>query len=314
MSATRARRVPDFFIAGAPRCGTTALYRYLRGHPGLFLPHTKEPCHLCPDLDSGSADDAVRFMRDEERYFALYRDVPAELPAGEACVLYMYSAAAVRLIGELSPRARLIVMLRDPVEQIYSHHAVRRAGGEEDLDFAAALDAEGDRAHGRRLPARPRNLAMYQYRRVAHYSEPLERLFEHFGRDRVRVMLLEELSREPARLLGETLEFLGVDPSYAGEFGVINANRTPGRGPLSGALRSTRVVSGAKRIVPHRLRPAAARVAELLLRSGSREQPRAPMDEFVHRRLIDEFQPEVARLSVLLGRDVADFWPGYGGR
>ncbi|HUG98263.1 MAG TPA: sulfotransferase [Gammaproteobacteria bacterium] len=306
----RARRAPDFFIAGAPRCGTTALYEYLRRHPQIFMPHTKEPCHLCPDLDSGSEDDAVRFMRDADRYFALFDGIQADRVAGEACVLYLYSTEAPRLITEISPRARIIVMLRDPVEQVYSHHATRRAGGEEDLDFAAALEAEADRAAGRRLPRVARNLRMYQYREVARYSGPLAAYLDHFGTERIRVMLLEEFSADPQAMYRATLEFLGVDPEFRPDFDIVNANRTVG-GLIAGAARSTRLITTAKAVVPRRWREPAARLGGRLLRAGSREEPRPPMDPAIRRRLVDEFRPEVDRLSQLLGRDLTAVWPDY---
>lgn len=130
----------------------------------------------------------------------------------------------------------------------------RRAGGDEDLDFSDALAAEHDRATGRHRPPRPRTIAMYQYRAVARYVEPLRRYVDHFGRERVRVMLLEDLARDPARLYAETCTFLGVEPSFRPRFEVVNANHVLRARRLFAPLRSARLIAAGRRVTPSLIR------------------------------------------------------------
>ena len=154
-------------------------------------------------------------------------------------------------------------------------------------------------------------LPMNRYKWAARYTEHVARYLDHFGRDRVRVMLLEELSAEPERLYGETLEFLGVDTSFRPAFEVVNANRVVRATLPMRILRSPRLILAARRLVPRKLRPRAGRLAGAVLDAGLRESVRTPMDPALRRRLIGEMRPEVALLSELLGRDLARSWPVY---
>ena len=104
---------PNFFIVGAPRCGTTFLYETLRRHPDVFMPERKEPGFFCPDLDTGSSADSVFFVRDRDAYLRLFRDGAGCRLRGEATTWYLYSQAAPRLIHAHAPGAKIIAILRD---------------------------------------------------------------------------------------------------------------------------------------------------------------------------------------------------------
>src|SRR5437667_5641216 len=103
-------RLPNFFIVGAPRCGTTALYTYLRQHPDIFLPETKEPHYFNRDMNSGGA------IRDHKEYLSLFAGAQGRARVGEASVYYLSSAYAAREISKVCPGAKIIVMLRNPVD------------------------------------------------------------------------------------------------------------------------------------------------------------------------------------------------------
>ena len=176
-----APRYPDFLIVGAPRCGTTFMYRYLNEHPQIYMSPTKEPQHFATDLDSGSYLDSVSFLRDRDAYKALFAGARADQLAGEASTWHLYSQEAAANIKVANPDARIIIMLRDPVEMLYSLHGRRLYGGSEDLrSFADALDAEADRRQGRRIPPRARNVQALLYRDVGRYSEQVKRYLDLF--------------------------------------------------------------------------------------------------------------------------------------
>jgi hypothetical protein len=140
-------RIPDFFIVGAPKCGTTAMYRWLAAHPEVFVP-VKEIHYFGSDLAHR------RPPVSEERYRALFADaVAAHRAVGDVAVWYLMSESAVEEIHAFNPDARIIVMLRRPDDMLYSLHSQLLYSGEEDLlDFGAALDAESERAQGRSIP------------------------------------------------------------------------------------------------------------------------------------------------------------------
>src|SRR5262249_50339658 len=141
-------RKPDLFIVGAPRCGTTAMYTYLGQHPDIFMSARKEPHFFGTDFSSPALD------RDEQTYLALFTGARNETRAGEASVFYLCSRRAAKEIHAFSPSARIIIMLRNPVEMMYSLHSRHVLTGNEDInDFGTALAAAAERKRGLHLPA-----------------------------------------------------------------------------------------------------------------------------------------------------------------
>ncbi|MBA2377600.1 MAG: sulfotransferase, partial [Rubrobacter sp.] len=215
---------PDFFIVGAPRCGTTFMYEYLSRHPQIFMSPAKEPQYFATDLDSGSYLDSLTFLRDRNRYLSLFEGAQPGQLTGEGSTWYLYSREAARNIKAANAEARIIIMLRDPVEMLYSLHGRRVYGGSEDLlNFGDALAAEEDRKRGLRMPARARNIQALFYRDVGRYTEQVQRYLDTFGQEQVQVIIFEEFRADPATAYRETLEFLGVDPTVVPDFEVVNA-------------------------------------------------------------------------------------------
>lgn len=176
------------------------------------------------------------FVRDREQYRALFAPARKEKRVGEASVFYLFSRLAAEEIRRWKPSARIIVMLRNPVDMMHSLHAQFVGFGNEDiLDFEAALAAEEDRKEGRRRQRFPRYpVQVLHYREVARYAPQVSRYLDAFGRERVHVILYDDLERDPARVFRRTCMFLGVDPSFAPEFRVVNSNCRP---PLAAGLR-----------------------------------------------------------------------------
>lgn len=210
--------IPTFFIVGAPRCGTSSLYTYLTAHPRVFMSTPKEPHHFGSDLQF-----RWRPYADRARYLALFAGARADQIAGEASVLYLYSKSAPREIQELSPSAKIIIMLRDPLEMVSSLHAHNLILLYEDLaDIEQAIAAEDDRRLGRRMPLSCIPELSLQYTTLGKYAEHVQRYQETFGPDRVKCILFEELKGEPQRVYAETLAFLGLEPVGPPDFTAHN--------------------------------------------------------------------------------------------
>jgi hypothetical protein len=284
------------------------MYTHLRQHPEVFLPHTKEPKYFCSDLDSGSDADSDFFIRDEEQYLALFADTGGAKRVGEACVFNLFSSVAASRIKAKSPDAKIIVMLRDPVEQMYSFHSLRRRNATEDLDFEAALEAEADRREGRRLPKLARNVKMYQYRAVASYADQVARYFDAFGRENVHVIIFDDFVRDPATCYRRALEFLGLDPDFRPSFEIVNAHAMNTSPSLARLLRDPAVIQPMKRLFPRALHAPLGRLRDRLRKWNQKSGTRAPVDPELRNRLRGELAPDVARLSVLLGRDLTAIW------
>jgi hypothetical protein len=307
-----AKRRPNLFIIGAPKAGTTSLYEYLRGHPDVYMSPVKEPAYFSPDVPP----QKVRFAygRDEDRYLQLFAGARDERFLGEASTYYIYSRQAPRLIHEFEPEARIVAMLRNPVEMAWALHGQRAAHGREPIaDFGEALAAD-ERPDAGGIERRAQVDKVGRYRDRARYAEQLEHWFEVFGRDRCHVIVFEEFAADTGTEFRRLLEWLDIDPDYRPEsFAVHNPSHRVRRGALRSAI-NTRVGRWAtQRLLPRIVGfERAARLADGVRRSdvGRTPEKRKPIGEGVRRQLEADLRPDVDRLSEMLGRDMAAFWFG----
>jgi hypothetical protein len=290
---------PNFFIVGAPRCGTTALYSYLRQHPDVFLPEYKEPHYFNTDMASGGA------IRDEEKYLALFAPAKDKKRVGEASVYYLSSQIAPRAIKDFCPTAKIIIMLRNPVEVMYALHAHHLAAWIEDVwDFETALALEADRQLGRRLPRGNKDPHKLFYRQTVHFAQHVRNYRDLFGTENLHVIIYDDFKRDSAQAFRQTCSFLGVNPDLSIDFPVIWSN--PGfRSPTLAKLlqhppRFARVAG--RILLPRKLR---YRLVGTLWTWNSIRTPRPPLPVDVRKRLAAELAPEVEELSALLGRDLS---------
>jgi hypothetical protein len=306
VDAAALRLLPDFLIVGAPRCGTTFMYEYLDQHPQIYMSPIKEPQHFATDLDSGSYLDSLSFMRDRQTYMALFDGARADQLTGEASTWHLYSKDAARNIKAANPEARIIIMLRDPVEMLYSLHGRRHYGGSEDLaDFGEALAAEEDRKHGRRISPKARNVTALFYRDVGRYHDQVKRYLDVFGRDRVQIIIFEDFRADPAAAYRQTLDFLGVDTGFEPDFNVVNASAARRSWRLQQLLLSPHVIRAARIVFPRRVRPYVGRIWDSI---NTRDEKRSPLDPRVAASLREELEPDVQRLGALIGRDLTAVW------
>ncbi|HEY3248023.1 MAG TPA: sulfotransferase [bacterium] len=298
MTAVATATRPDFFIVGAPKCGTTSLYRWLSEHPDVYMSPRKEPHYFCPDLYS------PRYVHDEPAYLALFSKAAGQSRAGEASVYYLYSREAARRIHAFDPQARIIMMLRRPVEMIHSLHSQRLFSGHEEIeDFEEALTAEPARKRGFNLPPNPYPIPCLFYREVGRYAAQVARYLDVFPRSRVHVIIFDDFVRDPAATFGDVCRFLGVDPEFRPDFAPANTNTTI-RSPR---LRDWMKFSPATRALARAVMPRPLRrgLAERLHQLNRRATPRPPMSAALRRGLQAEFAADVAALGALLDRDLS---------
>jgi hypothetical protein len=297
---------PNLFMVGAPKCGTTSMYEYLRQHPQIFFPYdenygrTKEPHYFCPELDIGERDS----IKDESEYLALYRGSELAQWRGDASVLYLFSEQAPARIKQFCPEARILIMLRPPVEQMRSRHAncLRHAGAREDIvDFHEAVDAGEDRRNGRRIPPHTSLPKCLDYFSVASFAPQVERYLDTFGRDAVKVVLLEDVTAAAEKTYGEVLAFLEIDGEFQPEFRVYN--EAPGHSLLErtvlGIYRSPTIKRMVQTVAPYKTRHRILNGIRTLVRD--RPTKASHSDDELRRRC----RPDVERLSRLIERDLS---------
>jgi hypothetical protein len=288
-----------FFIVGAPKCGTTALAQWLGAHPQVCMSRPKEPQFFAEDIFGHQ-----RNVTDLDRYLRCFESSGQPKHLGEASTCYLASPSAAERIKAFSPQAKIIVMLRDPVEVMYSLHSERVFSNMEQIrDFALALDAESDRiwTAGR---FRGERVMRPSYRRMVRFSEQLRRYFGVFSRDEVHVVVYDDLLRSAAKVYAGALDFLGLDDDGRNDFAAMNANKYARSLPLQGFIDDP---ASRLRHVGRLLLPKMARsyIARAVSRLNTVEEPRPAMNFDLRERLVREFEPEVAELSSILERDLS---------
>jgi len=307
-------RRPDTFIVGAPKSGTTSLYAYLREHPDVFMSREKEPEYFAPDVVHMRRTGALSYPDDEARYLALFKAAATETRVGEASASYLASRAAPGLIRKFAPDARIIVMLRNPVDLVYSLYEHRVTHGSEWIgDFESALAADDDRRHGRRLQLGRGGIGA-AYRDYASLGEQLERWLDAFPRERVHTIVFDDFIADTAGAYARVLRYLEVDPDFRpASFTVRNARHRVRSGPVRVLLNN-----GLTRWLSRSATPAlvgerrAAKLANRFSRARVGRAPLAsqPMAKATRASLEDEFHEDVERLGGLIRRDLATEWFG----
>lgn len=293
---------PNFFIVGAPKSGTTALATYLKAHPDIFMPARKELGYFGSDLTYTKI-----FIRDpdEQRYLDHFAGWRNEARAGEASVWYLYSRRAAAEIRAFSPAARIIIMLRNPVDVLYSnYHQLIHNENEDIPSFEEALAAEPDRMAGRRQPKRAMLLEALYYRDTVRFAEQVERYLEVFGRERVHITLFDDFQRDTARAFRAVLAFLEVDPEFTTNFAVINPNKRA----RSTAFRHL-YTSAPFRAAARRFPRLAGWIYSPIRALNTEFVPRAPMRPETRLLLTRDLAPEVGRLEALIDRDLSGWLP-----
>src|ERR1700693_2394465 len=185
---------PNFFIVGAPKAGTTSLYEYLRRVPGVYMSPIKEP-HYFNTIKIVTVS-ALPPIRDKAKYLSLFQGVKDEVAIGEATAAYLRDPETPKRIRDVVPDARIVMILRDPVERAFSHYLAYIREGSEPLSFQEALR---------------KDLKQDAYLAPGFYAQQVKRYLDAFGSERVKMLIFEEFIHDTNGAVSDVLKFLGVN-------------------------------------------------------------------------------------------------------
>jgi hypothetical protein len=291
--------MPNTLIIGAQKCGTTAMYHFLKQHPEVFMSEEKEPHFFSFENEeitfNGPRSTRVSRYWNTRRtkltdYLALFSEVNSEKVIGEASPLYLYVPKSCHTIARYIPNAKLIVILRNPVDRAFSNfcHAVRNAH-EPILDFEKAINMEEKRtqkAWG----------SEWYYKQLGLYHDQLKRYLNLFPRNQIKVILFEELAKNPISTMQEVYSYLGVESTFQPTLANINPNTGVPRDTLINRIlqwmicqipRDHRLSRGIRRLQPWSDYP----VASLSMRN----------------KLVGYFREDILRLETLIEKDLSSW-------
>ena len=311
-------RLPNFFIVGAPKAGTTSLYAYLAQHPRIYLSPLKETYYFSSEfrLENFSEEVRPRLRRDAraldeylqgevremrfgglvsrwEDYLKLFRHGSDEIAIGEATPLYLWSQSAPGNIAALIPHARIVISLRNPVDRAYSHYLHMVSAGAVRRSFREQIEASLHVADQRKIgPAWP-------FLEYGRYHEQISRYLSVFPRSQLHISLFEELQETPDLLISRLFGFLGVDPTFRVD--LAHRHNEPNIHKMAAAtyfLKKWRVWEPLRQLAPASVR---SRLRSLLRRPHASLAMR-PADRAL---LVDYYRDEVLKLSALIDRDLS---------
>jgi len=290
---------PTFFIVGAPKSGTTALDSYLADHPSIHMARPKEPHYFATDLPR------YRDVSTERDYIRLFDASGEKKAGGDASVFYLYSKEAIRLIRQFDPGARLILMLRNPIDIVHSFHSQLLFGGDEEIkSFAEAWHATAARKAGERIPKHCRAKELLYYDEIALLGNQLERVLAEFPREQVHVIFFEDFAADTRREYRRVLEFLRIPDDGRMEFPRINANRRHRVGLTPLINRSAGWLRPPVRMIKRALAIEEIGLLDRLKAWDRVYEEREPMGAELKRSILAAYESDIGLLARLTNRDL----------
>jgi hypothetical protein len=288
---------PNFFIVGAQKAGTTSLYYYLRQHPQIFMPERiKEPCYFRGDPQS--FEPGPPEPEKEAFYYDLFKDAKGYKTIGEASVDYLYYSRKSSLnIKQYDPQAKIIIVLRNPVDRAYSNYIWALKEGKESVwNFRKALDLEQERKEQGVGP-------VWHYKSKGFYAAQVSDYLEAFGADQVKIFLFDDLKKDNAGICRALFEFLEVDPfkpDTSTHHNVAGVARIPA---LQRLLNRPKGLMKMGYLLPARLRKNLRAAVKSLNTNTDRAQwPQMEREDAAY--LLDLYRSDILELQEIIGMDL----------
>jgi len=288
---------PNLFIVGAPKAGTTSLHEYLKKIPGIFMSEVKEPCYFCKIVIP--KDHYVTPIRDKKKYLTLFQKSKNEKIVGESSVWYLSDPLAATLIHRQVPDAKIIILLRDPVERAFSHYLMLEGRKMFNLptfheqiqkEISSSLDFKTPHI---RLDA-------------GSYYEDVKRFLEVFGKKQVKIIIFEEFIDNPKEILKNILEFLDVPDSLEKFEPIVHNPAMVSKYPFVNEFLNISLVSELRqKLIPENTQ---RKIKKKLFKNIKNVYKMTSKDRSF---LITYYSEDVKKLEKLFGRSLS--WTNFSG-
>jgi hypothetical protein len=300
---------PNFFISGAPRCGTTALYQYLSEHARIFMSPVKETNYFATDFPHMQK---VAFHSVDD-YHKLFENAGARhVAVGEASPFYLFSKVAFENMRAYDRNAKVILSLRNPVDFIQSYHQLNLSLLREDVsNLAKAWDLYETRKRGEHIPKSARQAELILYQEVGQFGRHVERLFSIFPREQVKIYLFDDLAADPRAVYENILAFIGVPSDGRTDFPQVNAGFEPRSLLVARLFHPPQFIYKPFMKFIGLFGPNFTKNVFLfydrLERMNTSRSKREKLDPALRARMLEHFRPDIEKLSGLIGRDLSSW-------
>lgn len=291
--------LPNFILIGAAKCGTTSLAYYLDQHPEIFMSPEKEPRFFAQEFHTKCANGPVRKgsirpLMTLAEYELLFQGVTTEKAIGEASTEYIFFEETPSRIKELIPDAKLIAVLRNPVERAFSAYCYQLRDSVETLSFEQALEDEDRRRKEYWRPG-------WLYRATGYYYQQIARYFELFEPSQLRIYLFEELNRSPVEMLKDIFVFLEVDPDFQPDLSRKNISAIPKNVTLNYLLSNQSPLAPMKEYMPEPIKHLLREV------KNKNRLPKPELSQDLKKKLLAEYKDDILKLQDLICKDLSDW-------
>lgn len=303
-------KFPNLFLVGSGRCGTTTLYGYLNQHPDVFMSIPKEPAYFCKDYHKESDEfhkkQSFFFFRTEQEYMKLFSTAKNQKVAGEASTLYFPSKVAAKNIHEFNPEAKIIILIRHPIDLLYSIHGEYLLRFRENIDdFYKALAAEKQRRNWENIPKLVPAPSLLFYSEKVKFSSHIKRYLELFDQEQVKVIIYEEFKANNHKVVQDIFKFIGVDPNISIDLKTNRASRKIRSKFLKKLLVSHFLSQAPKKILKGKI---YYKLRSSLYKIIAKKESRPQLQPKLRKELMEKFKKEVINTGRLINRDLAKIW------
>ncbi len=290
----------DFVCVGIAKSGTTAMHNFLRQHKQIYMPLKKEIHHFAPDLLK--KDD---YWINSQHYFNLFKKAKQNQLVGETSVFYLLSDIAAQKIYSHNPNAKILIMLRNPVDVAYSLHSQLVFNDEENItNFIEALEIEEDRVNGNNLPPDTRIVKKHLYTEVVKYYNQIKRYYDVFPKQNIRIIFYDEFKKNTLSVVQKTYSFLGVDGKFVPKLKIFNSNKKI----KSKFVHKISLLFSNKVLAHFFNEDGLERFKNLVIMFNSKKVKRKPLNKEVKNLIISRLKNEKVDLEKLVGKDLTNWY------
>ncbi len=309
-------KLPNFFIVGSAKSGTTSIYNYLKQHPDIFMSPIKETHHFSTDIDSSKfrPDYAANlninidswldgdqkkeifhaFVKDWDKYLKLFKNSENQKAIGEVTNSYLYSKEAAKNIQSKFPEGKIIMILRNPVERAFSHFLMDLKSGLETGSFLEAFKkdmAKSNKGWG----------ISNVYYEIGMYYEQVKRYLTVFPQEQIKIILYDDYRNDAKKTLKEICNFLNIDSNFEFEFSKEhNKAMIPKSGAVALMMRQKGLKAFAKKIFPKSWKNIISKIF-----FTNKNLPKLSVDD--RKYLIELYKEDIQKLAQLINRDLTSW-------
>lgn len=292
--------LPNFLIVGAQKSGTTSVFEYLSQHPEVYTPPCKEPHYF-------SNSPSPNLAKNDKEYEDLFKNATNEKAIGEASVSYLIDPLAPIKIKKLIPEAKIIILLREPVDRSYSQWWHMYQLGHEKYTFEKALSIEQKRINSKDFQKKIKVYGgFFYYFQSSLYYNYVYKYLNIFGKKNVRIYIFEEFIYNLSKLCYELFKFINVNPNFKPDFKIYNKSHSPKIKNLQKLL--TKPPSLLKSVFdssPKSLKQKIYNNLKIIYWKNTKEVKKPPLDPKLKKTLRNEFITDIHKLEKLINRDLS---------